>query len=125
LKIALIGALANDKTAHWVVGELQLMKVLSIEGLQKYEGNKLSYVGADVSVGRTQFVWETKINMTDKSGFPEAIAAAKQADVVIMVLGEHGLQSGEGRSRSDLGLPEYNRNCWKQSLKPTLMLFWF
>jgi hypothetical protein len=24
---------------------------------------------------------------------------------VIMVLGEHGLQSGEGRSRSDLGLP--------------------
>jgi hypothetical protein len=29
LKIALIGALANDKTAHWVVGELQLMtKVL-------------------------------------------------------------------------------------------------
>jgi beta-glucosidase len=48
---------------------------------------------------------ETKINMTDKSGFPEAIAAAKQADVVIMVLGEHGLQSGEGRSRSDLGLP--------------------
>jgi beta-glucosidase len=68
-----------------------------LEGLQKYEGNKLSYVkGADVSVGRTQFVWETK-NMTDKSGFPEAIAAAKQADVVIMVLGEHGLQSGEGR----------------------------
>jgi beta-glucosidase len=31
-----------------------------LEGLQKYEGNKLSYVkGADVSVGRTQFVWET------------------------------------------------------------------
>jgi beta-glucosidase len=48
--------------------------------------------------------FETKINMTDKSGFPEAIAAAKQADVVI-ILGEHGLQSGEGRSRSDLGLP--------------------
>jgi beta-glucosidase len=31
-----------------------------LEGLQKYEGNKLSYVkGADV--GRTQFVWETKL----------------------------------------------------------------
>ena len=23
-----------------------------------------------LAVGRTQFVWETKINMTDKSGFP-------------------------------------------------------
>jgi beta-glucosidase len=91
-----------------------------LEGLQKYEGNKLSYVkGADVSVGRTQFVWETKINMTDKSGFPEAIAAAKQADVVIMVLGEHGLQSGEGRSRSDLGLPGVQQELLETILKPT------
>jgi beta-glucosidase len=33
-----------------------------LEGLQKYEGNKLSYVkGADVSVGRTQFVWKLKL----------------------------------------------------------------
>jgi hypothetical protein len=58
--------------------------------------------------------------MTDKSGFPEAIAAA--SDVVIMVLGEHGLQSG-GRSRSDLGFAWYNRNCWKQfSNQPNV--FW-
>jgi beta-glucosidase len=39
-----------------------------------------------------------------KTGFDEAIANAKQADVVVMVLGEHGLQS-EGRSRSDIDLP--------------------
>jgi beta-glucosidase len=109
LKIALIGALANDKTSplgSWRIAADDESAVSVLEGLQKYDGNKLSYVkGADVSIGRTQFVWETKINMTDKSGFPEAIVAAKQADVVIMVLGEHGLQSGEGRSRSDLGLP--------------------
>jgi beta-glucosidase len=48
---------------------------------------------------------DTKINTTDKSGFEKAITAAKQADVVIMVLGEHGLQTGEGRSRSDISLP--------------------
>lgn len=127
MKIALIGALANDKTSplgSWRIAADDESAVSVLEGLQKYDGNKLSYVkGADVSIGRTQFVWETKINMTDKSGFPEAIVAAKQADVVIMVLGEHGLQSGEGRSRSDLGLPEYNKNCWKQFSKPTLMLF--
>ena len=74
--------------------------------MQNYIGNQLTYAkGADVAVGRTQFIWETKINMTDKSGFAEAIAVAKQADVVVMVLVEHGLQSGEGRSRADLGLP--------------------
>lgn len=108
-KIALIGALANDKTSplgSWRIAADDNSAVSVLEGLQKYQGNQLSYTkGADVAVGRTQFVWETKINTTDKSGFAEAVAAAKQADVVVMVLGEHGLQSGEGRSRADLGLP--------------------
>jgi beta-glucosidase len=108
LKIALIGHWQMIRLAHWVVGELQLMTKVLFQYWKDFKSMKeinLSYVkGADVSVGRTQFCI-TKINMTDKSGFPEAIAAAKQADVVIMVLGEHGLQSGEGRSRSDLGLP--------------------
>lgn len=108
-KIALIGALANDKTSplgSWRIAADDNSAVSVLEGLQKYTGNTLSYVkGADVTEGRTQFIWETKINTTDKSGFAEAIAVAKQADVVVMVLGEHGLQSGEGRSRTDIGLP--------------------
>lgn len=108
-KIALIGALANDKTSplgSWRIAADDNSAVSVLEGLQNYIGNQLTYAkGADVAVGRTQFIWETKINMTDKSGFAEAIAVAKQADAVVMVLGEHGLQSGEGRSRADLGLP--------------------
>ena len=108
-KIALIGALANDKTSplgSWRIAADDNSAVSVLEGLQNYKGNQLTFAkGADVTVGRTQFIWETKINMTDKSGFAEAIAVAKQSDVVVMVLGEHGLQSGEGRSRSDLGLP--------------------
>ena len=108
-KIALIGALANDKTSplgSWRIAADENTAVSVLEGLENYKGNQLNYAkGADVSVGRTQFIWETKINTTDKSGFAEAIATAKQADIVVMVLGEHGLQSGEGRSRSDIGLP--------------------
>ncbi|MDI6031625.1 beta-glucosidase BglX [Flavobacterium sp. LB2P84] len=108
-KIALIGALANDKTSplgSWRIAADDNSAVSVLEGLQKYSGNQLTYAkGAEVVEGRTQFIWETKINTTDKSGFAEAIAVAKQADVVVMVLGEHGLQSGEGRSRADLGLP--------------------
>jgi len=108
-KIALIGALANEKTSplgSWAIAADNNSAVSVLEGLQKYKGNQLNYVkGADVTEGRTQFVWEIKINTTDKSGFADAIAAAKDADVVIMVLGEHGLQSGEGRSRTDIGLP--------------------
>lgn len=108
-KILIIGALANDKTSplgSWRIAADDNSAVSLVEGMQKYKGNQLAYVkGADVAVGRTQFVWETKINTTDKSGFAEAIAAAKGADVVIMSLGEHGLQSGEGRSRTDINLP--------------------
>lgn len=108
-KIALIGALANDKTSplgSWRIGADDESAISVLEGMNAYEGNQLFYAkGADVVIGRTQFMWETKINDTDKSEFSKAIEVAKKADVVVMVLGEHGLQSGEGRSRSDLGLP--------------------
>jgi beta-glucosidase len=108
-KIAVIGALANDKTSplgSWRIGADDNTAVSVLEGLQQYKGNTLTYAkGADVVLGNPVFVSETKINMTDKSGFAEAVNAAKGADVVVMVLGEHGLQTGEGRSRGELGLP--------------------
>ncbi|WP_130735218.1 beta-glucosidase BglX [Flavobacterium sp. J27] len=108
-KIALIGALANDKTSplgSWRIGADDETAVSVLEGMNAYEGNQLTYAkGADVALGRTQFMWETKINETDTSEFSKAITIAKNADVVVMVLGEHGLQTGEGRSRADLGLP--------------------
>jgi beta-glucosidase len=109
LKIAVIGALANDKTSplgSWRIAADDNSAVSVLEGLKKYTGNQITYSkGADVTIGKTEFVWETKINETDKSGFEEAVANAKNADIVIMILGEHGLQTGEGRSRTDLGLP--------------------
>ena len=77
-----------------------------LEGMQAYIGNQLTYAkGADVSLGEIKFVSEVNINTTDKSEFPQAVAVAKTADVVVMVLGEIGYQSGEGRSRTELGLP--------------------
>jgi len=41
----------------------------------------------------------------DTSGFVEAIAAAKAADVVVMAIGEAGNMSGEGLSRADITIP--------------------
>lgn len=108
-KIAIIGALANDKTSplgSWRIGADDNTAVSFLEGMNTYKGNTITYEkGADVALGNPKFVEETKINMTDKSGFDKAVTTAKNADVVIMVLGEHGLQSGEGRSRSEIGLP--------------------
>ena len=108
-KIALIGALASDKTSplgSWRIAAKDNTAVSVLEGMQAYTGNQLTYAkGADVSLGQTKFIDELKINTTDRSEFPQAIAVAKMADVVVMVLGEVGYQSGEARSRTDLGLP--------------------
>lgn len=47
----------------------------------------------------------TEIEGDSKAGFSEAISVANQADLVVMVLGESAGMSGEGDSRSVLGLP--------------------
>ncbi len=41
---------------------------------------------------------------TDRSGFAEAIKTAKNADFVVMALGEDAFQSGEGRSQVNIDL---------------------
>ncbi|WP_242203297.1 beta-glucosidase BglX [Aestuariivivens insulae] len=109
LRIALIGALASDKTSplgSWRLAADDSTAVSVMEGMLQYKENNLEYAkGADVALGETSFPFEVKINTTDKSEFKRAIGIAKNADVVVMVLGEHGFQSGEGRSRTSLDLP--------------------
>jgi beta-glucosidase len=120
-KIVVIGALANDKTSplgNWRLAADENSAISLLEGMKKYPGNLLSYEkGADVAVGRAEFVFEVAINTTDKSGFAAAIVAAKTADVVVMNLGEHGLQSGESRSRTDIGLPGVQQELLEEVYK--------
>ena len=112
-KIALIGALAADKNSplgNWRIAAKDNSAVSVLEGMQAYKENKLVYAkGADVNVGYTAFTAQVHINTTDKSEFPQAIQAARSADVVVMVLGEIGYQSGEGRSRTKWGLQEVKK----------------
>lgn len=108
-KIAVIGALADDKTSplgNWRLAAEEGSAISLLEGLKNYTGNTITYAkGADVITENTSFAKEVKINEDDTSGFAEAVTLAKSSDVVIMALGEHGMQSGEGRSRANLGLP--------------------
>ncbi|NUY82193.1 beta-glucosidase BglX [Flavobacterium sp. MAH-1] len=120
-KIALIGALANDKNSplgSWRIAADDNSAVSVYEGLKQYKGNSLVYEkGADVSVGATSFTTEVNINTTDKSGFEAAKNVAKSADVVIMVLGEIGFQSGEARSRTNLDLPGVQQELLEEIFK--------
>lgn len=67
----------------------------------QWEGIK-NKVSADT---RLLYARGCNINDTDSSGFTEAIEVARQADVVIMSVGEARDMSGEAKSRSSLRLP--------------------
>ncbi|WP_299120630.1 beta-glucosidase BglX [uncultured Winogradskyella sp.] len=108
-KIALIGELASDKNSplgSWRLASDDNTAVSVLEGMKVYKDNSITYTkGVDVFLGKTSFISELKINNTDNSGIKEAVDLAKTSDVVVMVLGEHGFQSGEARSRTSIDLP--------------------
>ena len=109
-KIGLIGPLAADKNSplgNWRIAAENNTAVSVLEGMQMYKGNSLVHTQGVRLVDKIPagFHEEVAINTTDRTGFEAAVKLAKNVDVVVMVLGEYGFQSGEGRSRSKLGLP--------------------
>ncbi|CAM1370158.1 beta-glucosidase BglX [Tenacibaculum xiamenense] len=123
MKIALIGALANDKTSplgNWRLAAKEETAVSVVEGFQEYKENKLEYAkGADLVIPNTEIsmTQEVQVNTKDTSEFEEALSLAKRSDVVVMVLGEHGMQSGEARSRSTIDLPGVQQQLLKEVYK--------
>lgn len=66
-----------------------------------------------------------EVDGDNKDGFAEAVAAAKQADVVILSIGERRDMSGEAKSRSDLHLPGVQEDLVKAiqaTGKPVIVL---
>jgi len=120
-KITLIGHLANDNNSplgNWRGAADSNTAVTVLKGLENYGSNSITYrKGVDLYYGETNFHNRVKLNHTDRTGFKAAKIAAKSADVVIMVLGEEGFQSGEGRSRTELGLPGLQQELLEEVFK--------
>ena len=113
--IAVIGPLADDKDSplgNWRAQGVKNSAVSLLEGIKKAvgENTKIIYAkGCDLTIStlkeeENQFLMPIKFNTTDRSGFPEAIRAARKADVVIMAIGEDAYQTGEGRSQVSIEL---------------------
>lgn len=106
--IAVIGPLASDKNSplgSWRIGSDDHSGVSLLQGLAHYSQNVGYEKGADLVWGEQNFVQELHVNESDATGFQAAIELAQRSEVVIMMLGEHGFHSGEGRSRTNLDLP--------------------
>ena len=98
-RVALIGPLADDKgdmAGAWA-GAGNDRDIVTIRQALAQRAQQL---------GVTLLYSEgTEIDCTSQAGFPEAIEAARAADVVILALGESSAMSGEAGSRAYLDLP--------------------
>ena len=66
-----------------------------------------------------------EIEGNNKDGFAEAIAVAKQAEIVILSIGEHRDMSGEAKNRSSITIPGVQEELLKELLatgKPVVVL---
>lgn len=100
--IAFIGPLVKEHKQNkgfWSIDipgiDYDKLVVSQWEGLQNKVGKNTKLVYAK----------GCEIEGENRDGFAEAIEAAKQADVVIMSIGERSDMSGEAKSRSDIHLP--------------------
>lgn len=106
--LLVVGVLASEKNSplgNWRFGSVDSSAVSVLEGLEEL-GVSFDYEkGPELLLNQPIFHLELNVNETDRTGFDEVVEAAKTAKKVVMVLGEHGFQSGESRSRSDISLP--------------------
>ncbi|HEX9658926.1 MAG TPA: glycoside hydrolase family 3 C-terminal domain-containing protein, partial [Rhodothermales bacterium] len=71
------------------------------------------------------FAKGSEIEDRDMSGFEDAVAAADDADAVVLVLGEHHDMSAEALNRTDIGLPGVQRELAEVIIsmgKPTVVV---
>ncbi len=105
--IAVIGPLANsndDPLGGWDGLGNKDEVVPLLEGIK----NKL---GSSVKINYAE---GCKVTGDDKSGFEEAIEAAKSSEVVIAIVGEHRGMTGEANSRATLDLPGVQEDLIKE-----------
>lgn len=96
--IAVIGSLASDPRStigNWTAAGRPEEAVTVLDGIRRAvpSGTRVVYArGADSATA-------------DTSGFAEAVRVAREADVVVLVVGEHPEMSAEANNRAFLGLP--------------------
>ena len=107
-KLAVIGSLADDKDTplgNWRAAAVANSAVSVLEGLKKYTKNItfVKGVSPDSILGTEEF--------------NKAVNLAKNSSCVLMVLGESGRQTGEARSKADIGFPQNQEELLKAVYK--------
>ena len=126
--IALVGPLADSRAnmpGTWAVATDFNLAVTVKEGLEKALGPSTKLIYAKGSNLMYDTVYEKRATMfgrdmehgNDSLLLAGALAAAAQADVIVAAVGEASEMSGESSSRTDLDIPDAQKNLLKALLK--------
>lgn len=129
-KIAVIGPLANTRSnmpGTWSVA-VDLQKPMTfVEGIQEVAGKnarilyaKGSNLTADPELEKRATMFGRELDRdsrTSKELLNEALKIARQSDVIIAALGESSEMSGESSSRTDLNLPDVQKELLAELAK--------
>jgi beta-glucosidase len=124
--IAVVGPLADNKRdmlGTWVIAGEWEKSVSVLEGIKHVVGDNVKLVyakGANIT-DDTEFMKRLNfgpgmVSLDSRSPddmIEEAVKAAKKADMVVAVVGESQSMSGESSSRSDIDVPESQKNMLK------------
>jgi len=136
--IALIGPLADNKlnmTGTWSVAADFSKCVSLLSGIKDAAGDETRIVTAWGTNILNDSILDSRVSVFGKPSFrqnrsqkemiDEAVAVAQKSDVIVAAVGECAEMSGECSSRSDISLPENQRELLKALLatgKPLVMV---
>lgn len=136
--IALVGPLADNTEnmpGTWSVAADFDQSVSLLKGLLEAAGSDIKIIHARGSNVVQDTLLDSRISIFGKPTYydrrdpavmiREAVAAARNADVVVAAMGESAEMSGEASSRSDISIPECQRDLLKALLatgKPVIMV---
>lgn len=129
-KIAVIGPLANTRSnmpGTWSVAVDLTQPTTLVEGIQEVAGKnarvlyaKGSNLTADAELEKRATMFGRELGRdgrSDKELLNEALKVACQSDVIVAALGESSEMSGEASSRTDLNLPDVQKELLAELAK--------
>lgn len=137
-KIALVGPMAHTRAnmpGTWSVAATFDRYQSLYESMQAAVGNKaqLTYAkgsnlmyDAALEARSTMFGREMRDSRSDKEMLDEALRVAQDADVIVAAVGEASEMSGESSSRSNLDMPDAQRDlltALKKTGKPIILVY--
>ena len=138
-RIALVGPLANtasNMSGTWSVAARLTENRTLVEAMREAvagkaevlyaKGSNLMY-DAQREANATMFGREMRDSRSDKEMLDEAVAVAKDADVIVAAVGESSEMSGECSSRTNLDMPDAQRDMLieLQKLGKPIVLLYF